>query len=329
MHKKNLRKIVLLSFILITVISLLIVSVSIADVGNFNRYDSGGDSYNSSTRTYSSSSYSSSSDDSGLISFFVSLIFNLLFHSGPFGIIILIILGIIIYNYNKKLKSQGKSISSVINDFQNNINNLENMASQINNTNNYSSTPVMQNVGETIRQTDPAFSDEKFIAWTNEVFLKLQAAWTARDWKVIRPFESEELFAQHSQQLQEYINNRKINVIERIAIQNTRLINYAIDGDKEKLVVDLHAVMRDYIIDENTRAVLESDPNRDWHMKYHLTFARKVGVKTDPGTSNKSTTNCPNCGAPTEITSAGQCEYCRSVITTGEHDWVLINIKSY
>ena len=187
----------------------------------------------------------------------------------------------------------------------------------------------MQNVGDTIRQSDPAFSDEKFIAWTNEVFLKLQTAWTARDWKVIRPFESEELFALHSQQLQEYINNKKINVIERIAIQNTRLINYAIDGDKEKLVVDLHAVMRDYIIDENTRAVLESDPNRDWHMKYHLTFARKVGVKTDPGTSNKSTTNCPNCGAPTEITSAGQCEYCRSVITTGEHDWVLINIKSY
>ena len=40
-----------------------------------------------------------------------------------------------------------------------------------------------------------------------------------------------------------------------------------------------------------------------------------------------STTNCPNCGAPTQITSAGQCEYCGSVITTGEHDWVLSGLE--
>ena len=62
-------------------------------------------------------------------------------------------------------------------------------------------------------------------------------------------------------------------------------------------------------------------------MKYIMTFIRTAGVKTSVGTSNKSTTNCPNCGAPTQITSAGQCEYCDSVITTGEHDWVLSDIK--
>ncbi|MEG2351241.1 MAG: hypothetical protein RSB54_00995, partial [Bacilli bacterium] len=94
------------------------------------------------------------------------------------------------------------------------------------------------------------------------------------------------------------------------------------------IIVELHAVMRDYVIDATTKQVLEGDPNKDWNMKYLMTFNRKVGVKTNPGTSNKSTTNCPNCGAPTEITSAGQCSYCSSVITTGEHDWVLSNITS-
>ena len=38
--------------------------------------------------------------------------------------------------------------------------------------------------------------------------------------------------------------------------------------------------------------------------------------------------NCPNCGAPTEITSSGKCEYCKSIITTGDHDWVLSDIRS-
>ena len=37
---------------------------------------------------------------------------------------------------------------------------------------------------------------------------------------------------------------------------------------------------------------------------------------------------CPNCGAPTEITSSGQCPYCGSVVTNGEHDWVLTDIHS-
>ena len=37
--------------------------------------------------------------------------------------------------------------------------------------------------------------------------------------------------------------------------------------------------------------------------------------------------NCPNCGAPTQITSAGKCEYCGSVITTGEYNWCLSNLE--
>ena len=44
-------------------------------------------------------------------------------------------------------------------------------------------------------------------------------------------------------------------------------------------------------------------------------------------TEKISTTNCPNCGAPTQITSAGKCEYCGSIITTGEYSWVLSNLE--
>ena len=179
-----------------------------------------------------------------------------------------------------------------------------------------------------IQAIDPPVSADKFNAWVREVFLKLQQAWTDRDWKKIRPFESEELFAQHNQQLDEYIRNNKINVIEKIGIKSCKLISFTDDGDKEVVKVNLSAVMRDYVIDATSRKVLESDPNKDWYMNYILTFNRKKGVKTQEGLSNMSTTNCPNCGAPTQITSAGQCEYCGSVITTGEHDWVLSDLHS-
>ena len=304
-REKYKKYFIILVFVLIVGVLLYTIPEVIADVGNNNRYES-------------SSSSSSSSGDDGIITWIIWLLFEVF---GPIPGLIVLAIGAFIYI---RLKKSGKlkQIQQSINEVNQNINNL--------NTNNMMSTNYKDEatIIEEIRVIDPSFSKDAFIGWVREVFVKIQTAWTARDWKVIRPFESNELFSQHSMQLQEYINNNKINVIEKINVNTCILREFRTDGDKEVIVVELHAIMRDYVIDANTRKVLESDPNKDWHMKYLMTFNRKAGVKTKVGTSNKSTTNCPNCGAPTNITSSGQCNYCDSVITTGEHDWVLSDIRS-
>lgn len=303
-QRKTILKIIGICFLFVLVFA-LVLSLSptvFADAGNNNRYDT------------SSSSSSSSDEDSYLLNWIIYFLFEMF---GPLPGIILCIILLIVFGYLKKtgkLKNIQNSINSTI-------------------TSNYSESfnQIVDNtisVSEQIRQIDPEFSSDNFLAWTREVFLKIQQAWTDRNWKVIRPFESNELFNIHNSQLNEYIKNHKINVVEKINISNATLREFRQDGDKEVLVVELHAVMRDYVIDEKTKKVLESNPNKDWYMKYLMTFNRKKGVLTKAGTSNKSTTNCPNCGAPTEITSSGQCEYCDSVITTGEHDWVLSDIHS-
>lgn len=303
-QRKTILKIIGICFLFVLVFA-LVLSLSptvFADAGNNNRYDT------------SSSSSSSSDGDSYLLNWIIYFLFEMF---GPLPGIILCIILLIVFGYLKKtgkLKNIQNSINSTI-------------------TSNYSESfnQIVDNtisVSEQIRQIDPEFSSDNFLAWTREVFLKIQQAWTDRNWKVIRPFESNELFNIHNSQLNEYIKNHKINIVEKINISNATLREFRQDGDKEVLVVELHAVMRDYVIDEKTKKVLESNPNKDWYMKYLMTFNRKKGVLTKAGTSNKSTTNCPNCGAPTEITSSGQCEYCDSVITTGEHDWVLSDIHS-
>lgn len=178
-----------------------------------------------------------------------------------------------------------------------------------------------------IHNIDPNFSEEKFIAWTKEVFITLQNAWTERDWSKIRPFEKEELYRQHEQQLKEYINNGTINIIERINVKQAYMHLYERDAQYEYLVVYMETRMNDYVIDEKTRAVVKGDKNIEHHLNYQLTFMRKTGVKTNPARSNKSTVSCPHCGAPVTITSAGKCEYCDFIITTGEHDWVLSDLS--
>ena len=60
-----------------------------------------------------------------------------------------------------------------------------------------------------------------------------------------------------------------------------------------------------------------------WQMIHTLTFMRKLGVKTRVEENGMHTDNCPNCGAPTKVDTAGVCEYCGSQITSGSFNWML------
>ena len=283
--------------LLLLVATLLCCTMAIADVGNNNRYSSGSD-------------FDGGDSDFGAILWLIYMCIRY-----PYLIPFVIVIGVVWFIINKKNKKKGGN-ANVIN---------QQVSHQANNDFTFDNTVQ---VAQQIQAIDPAFSSDKFVGFAREVFMKIQEAWTARNWKPIRPFESETLFNQHKQQLDEYIRLGKINVVEKIGIKHCSLHAFRQDGDKEVLTVWLNAVMRDYVIDEKTKKVLESDPNRDWYIQYEMTFCRKAGLKTDPGKKGNSITNCPNCGAPTEVTSSGQCSYCGSVITNGEHDWVLTDIHS-
>ena len=294
----KIRKYLPFVFLLLAIVC---CNLAIADVGNNNRYSSGGDG----------GGFGGDGDIGALIGYLIGLFIN----DPTTGFVVLVILIVIILISRRKAKKQASNPDYINRGVQQEIENDTTL-------------DFTTSVAAQIQTIDPAFSSDKFIGFAREVFMKIQEAWTSKDWKPIRPFESETLFNQHKQQLDEYIRLGKTNVVEKIGIKHCSLHAFRQDGDKEVLTVWLNAVMRDYVIDDETKKVLESDPNRDWYMKYEMVFNRKAGLKTDPGKKGNSITNCPNCGAPTEVTSAGQCAYCGSVITNGEHDWVLTDIRS-
>ena len=287
-----------LPFVLMLLV-MLCTTMAIADVGNQNRYSSG-----------NGGGFDGGDGDLGALLWLLYFCIR-----NPWLLIIVIPAFIVYFIVSKKKKKNGG-----------NTNAINQRVQQQANTDFQFDNSAM--VAAQIQAIDPAFSSDKFIGFAREVFMTIQAAWTAKDWKPIRPFESETLFNTHKQQLDEYIRMGKTNVIEKIAIKHCSLHSFVQDGDKEVLTVALNAVMRDFVIDDNTGKVIESDPDRDWYMRYEMVFNRKAGLKTDPGKKGNSITNCPNCGAPTEVTSSGQCAYCGSVITNGEHDWVLSDIHS-
>ena len=180
-----------------------------------------------------------------------------------------------------------------------------------------------------IRRIDQDFSREEFLSWAKDVFVKLQYAWSDRDLDIIRCFETPQLFEHHRDQIQNYIDNGQINKLEKVSINWAKLFEFSQDGSRDVLTILLNSKMLDYIVNANTGKIVKGS-NTDFKTNtYKLTFVRTSGVKTKVGTTSVNITNCPNCGAPVEITSAGKCSYCGSVITTGNFNWVLSNMELY
>lgn len=300
MKKLNFNKLKQYIPFVLVLLALACCLPGLADVGNQNRYDTGS---------------GGGDGDMGDLAVLIWYLIGLFIEDPVTGFFVLVVL-IVFLLIRRKIRNKKTTDNTYINR-------------QVDNQANTDVTPDRtEYVTNIIHRFDPNFSSDKFVGFAREVFMKIQEAWTTKDWRPIRPFESEALFNQHKQQLDEYTRLGKTNVVEKIGIKHCSLHEFRQDGDKEVLVVWLNAIMRDYVIDDATKKVLESDPNRDWFMKYEMVFNRKAGLKTEAGKKGTSITNCPNCGAPTEVTSSGQCNYCGSVITNGEHDWVLTDIHS-
>ena len=273
------------------------------DVGNFNDYGGGGDWGGGDwggTTDYGGTTYSSSSvsDD-------------------PEGFIItaIIFIGIIVISIISNKRSKNKS------------NNENTSYSSYETPAQYMPADCTNKITEFIKQSDIDFNTEKFIAWSKNIFITLQTAWSERDWEKIRTIEKEELFEQHNAQLQEYIRLGRINCIERINVNQAFLHKYVRDENFEHLTVCMKVRMVDYIIDEKSGKLLKGSKDKDVYMTYLLTFTRRKGIKTTL-INGVISNSCPHCGAPVDSASAGRCEYCGSIVHSGEYNWVLSDMQA-
>lgn len=181
-----------------------------------------------------------------------------------------------------------------------------------------------ENVEKAIKQRDEEFDKGKLLSWASNLFIKMQETWTTGDWSQMRLYETNELYEQHLRQIQGYIDRNQMNIMDKISVQSAKLADFYQTGDKDILTVSIQSKMLDYIVDKTTGKVLKGDKTTFRYGTYKMEFIRKTGVKTS---DSINTVQCPNCGAKTQITVSGKCEYCGSVLTTGEYNWALSNLE--
>lgn len=183
-------------------------------------------------------------------------------------------------------------------------------------------------IRDIIRATDPRFSADDFVTFAKQVYIDIQMAWCNRDMTPVRPVMHQNLFNTTQRQVEEKKKQGIVYHYESIAINTAYLTSFVREKDYEYLTVYLNARMIDYQVDENTGNIIRGDRTTRWDLRYKMKFVRSVGVTTKEKVSGTQGYNCPNCGAPLEITSSGECPYCGSVVTTGDYSWVLTDFTT-
>lgn len=178
-----------------------------------------------------------------------------------------------------------------------------------------------------IKLADPNFSKAAFESRVSNMYMQLQEAWTKKQWRVARVFETDALFNIHARQLQDFIDTHTTNRVDNISVLQCELVRYEDDGANDAAYVLIKARINDYTIDDNTGKVISGNPKVDIYMTYMWELIRKKGVLTKNDGKASQATQCPNCGANVSVNESGECEYCGGLVTSGQYDWVLASIE--
>ena len=179
---------------------------------------------------------------------------------------------------------------------------------------------------DTLKQNDPNFNEQALLEKVGNQYIQMQDAWQEKKWEPMRAIMTDALYNQMARQLQALIDAKQTNHVERIAVLETRIVRYAIEGDNDVLVVRLSTRITDYTTDDRTGNLVSGSTTRELFMVYDWKLIRQKDKKTldHPSVTQIS---CPNCGAPLDINHTGKCPYCGTVVTLGDHDWALSVIK--
>jgi len=179
---------------------------------------------------------------------------------------------------------------------------------------------------DTLKQKDPNFNEQILLEKVGNQYIQMQNAWQDKKWEPMRAIMTDALYNQMARQLQALIDAKQTNHVERIAVLETRIVRYAVEGDNDVLVIRISTRITDYTTDDRTGAIIGGSQSRELFMVYDWKLTRQKDKKTltQPSVTQIS---CPNCGAPLNINHTGKCPYCGTVVTLSDHDWALSAIK--
>jgi len=135
-----------------------------------------------------------------------------------------------------------------------------------------------ESAGQT-RRPEPAVDGAEVTRNVTDVFLKVQAAWTARDLDPAAAMLTPEMRAQLQADCDRMKAQGRINRIENVTVRNVEVTETWQDPGYNFMTVRIEASLFDYTVDEKTGEVLEGSATEAVTFQEYWTFTRAVWVK--------------------------------------------------
>ncbi|HES59969.1 MAG TPA: hypothetical protein ENO18_06000, partial [Caldithrix sp.] len=240
--------------------------------------------------SYSSGSSGNSGGGDGIANLIIWILLSL----SPEISIPLVILIIVVYYYKNKRKSGSKQTISSSPTYQNKSNEYQRAENQIDN----------------LKNSDPNFSKTLFLDFVSSLYNKYYTYFGKSEFKNIKPFLFKNIWDNSTK------NINQQSSINEIVIGNINIISVFEGGDYTSIAVDIKSNYTKSIAGKSTRHIL----TERWQ------FSRKKGIFSLEPDSMRDL-KCPNCGAASNFTDAGKCEYCETFIEAGTMQWSVNNIS--
>ncbi len=130
-----------------------------------------------------------------------------------------------------------------------------------------------------IREMDSSFSEKSFKDLSEDIFFKIQGAWTKRDLTNVRNLLSPDMFNVFQQDVNRMLAEKKINRLENIAVREVEIVDAGQDRGEEFITVRFYANLLDYTTDEKGAQVISGSTSDPVKFLEYWTFLRNVGEK--------------------------------------------------
>jgi len=119
-----------------------------------------------------------------------------------------------------------------------------------------SGDPVVEELA-TVRRHDPGFDPENFKEFAQDVFFKVQAAWTRRDISVMKQYLGPQLLGEYEQHFADLKAKGQENRLENIAVRKVEIVDMGEMDGEPFVIIRFRANLLDYTVDEATGNVIE------------------------------------------------------------------------
>ncbi|MEJ7597619.1 MAG: TIM44-like domain-containing protein [Kofleriaceae bacterium] len=170
---------------------------------------------------------------------------------------------------------------------------------------------------------DPAITDALLLDRLAMIYEQLNRAWSANDLRPVRGLVSAGLYDYLSYWVEAYTRQGLRNKLEDMRITHREIAKVTRDHYYDAITVRIWGTGKDTVVRADSGEHVRGARTRERKYSEYWTLIRSTNRKGPPATQPV----CSNCGAPLQITMAGECEHCSAYLVAGEFDWVLSKVE--